>query len=466
MVLLHQAASLPFVKRPNDNGDLGLHTRGRALGEDDTIGYASPALHIPLSCTLWDNGCQGCVVADGHWVGTVQRIACANPDRNCGTVGTPFCRMYSDGRTCADAEGNCQFPDGTSDHEFETHPLLGDHRPPSSVSGPCTAVLAEAKAKHAAGIFFSPAYLIDVKCDERGDYMPVQSWLSTGYSWCVNTLTNEKFPHTEVAGRHGVLPLNPEACLALQHPPKGNIELFGRCQMADISDSEMFKSSTPFDPQNWFSHCRTEPHGYCPTCVEGMSCKATKNTNSGFRFGICDREVSAVETLSSCVDDPNHLLAGNALDCTMLQSGGWCVSDNMNAVLPTVFKHIGVSAVDVCPLSCGDGCVEARSAGDVPSAGSNTIKHLLADGVIFADQVAGVVESGQNFAHNTCYGCWVEADHSCKARANSMGDSIIARTKANCEKSGNEWRDQSLTRADFTGPDSSLELPREPALLR
>ena len=335
---------------------------------------------------------------------------------------------------------------------------------PANADGPCTKVYNDVKAREAAEDWGSlPNGIRGVKCDESGLFLPVQHWYGTGESWCVDVNTNEEIKGTRQGPTAPML--TPEACLAAANPPAGEIPLHGSCQTNDIRNylqrHGVAAAASACDDACWWNHCRSREHGYCQTCMDGLSCEASLTVKEGFMLGSCEAKAdgSSDDTASgpaSCQDDPGNLLqwfsSTPLKNCGFVRSFGAC-SQDLGFMFPLltqrIFKTDSIIASEVCPLSCDVQRCRPGTTTDADTddaAAPATLPATLPAELRLASlaaQADAFVQTGRQVAKQSCFGCWNESTHSC-ARADPTDPDFTRQVEdsraQDCAAEGGLWR--------------------------
>lgn len=327
----------------------------------------------------------------------------------------------------------------------------------SDDKAPCTKLVADVAARRAAGLFVTPSYLRDVRCDERGYFQPVQTWESVGTSWCADVNTNEKIDGTEVDW-HGP-PLRPEACLARANPPPGELRLHSACQTNQNPGAyvQPARGTTraACDDQCWWDHCRIEDSGYCPTCMDGLTCAGERTVREGFLVGSCEAK-DPDPPAQICQDDPDNRLAPTGWNCGAIRRTGIC-SQDIGFMYSNLLGTDQLIASTVCPLSCNtcptgvshmtnsqdpatDSVTSSTTPSGVDPGGEAGMKMAS-----LLSQTEQTVLSGRQVAKAACFGCWSDTTQSC---ANVMPEElnpdytsqVESRLARDCEAAGSVWQ--------------------------
>lgn len=286
--------------------------------------------------------------------------------------------------------------------------------------GPCTKLVSEIQEREAAGERMGK--LSDVRCDERGYFLPVQTWRSTGYVWCVDVNTNEELEGTMTEEGPASQSLDPAACLALAHPPPGTIPLHGACQTSQAACTG----------KCWWEHCRLQRAGYCPTCKDGLACSADTTTPKGFALGTCQ------SAGPDCVDDPDNRLAAVGYNCGSIKSGGYC-GQNFGFMFPLHFPDESPKymARNICPIACNS-CPDSTgpTADDSDDIDPKASAQVQLES--WREQMTQVRNNGRDLSKQFCFGCWSDTTYTCRqVEPNHVEDGMMEA----CEASGNTWQD-------------------------
>ncbi len=306
--------------------------------------------------------------------------------------------------------------------------------------GPCTRVVRDVAARRAAGEFITPSYLRDVRCDARGYFYPVQSWLSVGDSWCVDVATGEELEGTHKDWHPPVL--QPEACLARAHPPPGELPLNAVCYTNENPGTyaqQARPGHAACDDQCWWNHCRIQDGGYCPTCMDGLTCAGRTTVSEGFLMGTCVAK-DPHPPAQICQDDPDNYLGAQGWNCGTIRQQGICSQDLGAIGLPLVGTDRLIAST-VCPLSCNACPPSQNPATDSATSGSG-VDPGVTTAILIADSPASTTDTSKS----SCIGCWSDTTHSCAAvTAATLADpnytiQVQDRLARACEAAGSVWK--------------------------
>jgi len=306
---------------------------------------------------------------------------------------------------------------------------------------PCFKAKKEILRKMDVGVFVTQKERA-LQCDDNGLFSPVQWWPGTGEQWCVDVHTNEEVDGTLLSPTEvNQQRLTPQACLALAHPPDGELLSGAACQIQGSG------SAAACDDKCWWNHCRTQVPGYCPACREGTKCAPIATAVGGFVLGSC-----AVRQ-SVCADDPDGILAAAGLSCGHVLTGGLC-ADDLGVMFPLLFT--GPAGGDqVCPLTCDPNSCESAPSPSSPSpqqggAGGgadvsvNPVAHLALSLESAREQAVAVTLAGDAINLQFCFGCWTAETHTCHHISSTASDQDSTQdgiTEQSCLAQGGVWQD-------------------------
>ena len=246
-------------------------------------------------------------------LGTYGVLSPLSPDAYESCAAHLFCPFENDGQCDEPATGTGTCDSGTDGDDCQSRTGMNSRAagvgPASSKDRPACSAL---RNRLSADLELLPSgpipwYARDTRCDENGQFLPVQHWLSVGSSWCADVHTGRAIPGTIIGPREPRL--SPEACINLADPPEGTLREGDTCEtpkFALASESTLASELIISYPQSqalgdWFTHCRTKPGGYCPTCANGLVC-TDRYSASDHEKGTCRPITSRKSFANGCYE--------------------------------------------------------------------------------------------------------------------------------------------------------------------